>query len=75
MGRRHEALADEIIKHQLVFSLADLEYELDISEVDNSKSVVKKVTEKIKAVILEMERLAQTHNISFSSSATIKDIT
>ena len=51
-------------KHQLVLSLADLEYELDISEVDNNRIVVEKVVEKTKAIILEMEKLIKTHDIS-----------
>ena len=54
----------ENTKHQILLSLADLEYELDISEVDNSKTVVKKVVKKIVVIITEMEKLVQTHNIS-----------
>ena len=52
------------VKKQLVLSLAELEYELDISETDNYDNVVKATAKKIKNTILEMEKLIETHNKS-----------
>ena len=54
----------EKIKQQLVLSLAELEYELDISEKNNSKSAVDAATKNIKTTVFEMERLIETHNKS-----------
>ena len=49
-------------KQLLVLSLAELEYELDISETDNNKSVINRAEKNIKKTILEMEKLINTHN-------------
>ena len=49
-------------KQLLVLSLAELEYELDISEIDNNKSVINRAEKNIKKTILEMEKLINTHN-------------
>ena len=54
----------EKTKQQLVFSLAQLEYELDISDTDNNKNVMSLVAKNIETTILEMEQLIKTHNKS-----------
>ena len=52
----------EKTKQLLVLSLGELEYELDISETDNNKSVINRAKKNIKKTIFEMERLIKTHN-------------
>ena len=52
----------EKTKQLLVLSLGELEYELDISETDNNKSVINRAEKNIKKTIFEMERLIKTHN-------------
>ena len=52
----------EKIKQALILSIADLEYELDISEVDNNISVLDTSIENIKKTVSEMEKLIETHN-------------
>ena len=54
----------EKTKEALVLSLAELEYELDISETNNNKSVISRATNNIKNTIFEMEKLIETHNRS-----------
>ena len=54
----------EKIKQLLVFSLGELEYELDISETDNYKNVITQAEKNIKKTIIEMEKLIETHNKS-----------
>ena len=45
-------------------SLGELEYELDISEIDNNKNVIDKAEKNIKKTINDMEKLIKTHNKS-----------
>tara|TARA_Y100001970_G_scaffold52696_1_gene66686 strand:- start:10477 stop:11817 length:1341 start_codon:yes stop_codon:yes gene_type:complete len=52
----------EKIKQLLVISLGELEYELDISEVDNRDLVIEKSKESIKKVIGDMKKLIKSHN-------------
>ena len=52
------------IKQLLIFSLCELEYELDISETDNNKEVIDRAQENIKKTISEMKKLIKTHNKS-----------
>ena len=52
----------ERIKQQLMLSLAELEYELDISEVNNNEKVLGAATKNINNIIFEMEKLIETHN-------------
>ena len=54
----------EKIKKQLVLSLAELEYELDISEHNNSKNVIRAAKKNINTTVFEMEKLIETHNKS-----------
>ncbi len=52
------------IKNQLVLLLSELEYELDISETDNNKTVVNTAVKNINTTIIEMEKLVKTYNKS-----------
>ena len=54
----------EETKKLLVLSLSELEYELDISEVDNSNLVIKRAQNNIKKTITKMEKLIKTHHKS-----------
>ena len=49
-------------KQQLVLSLAELEYELDVSEKNNNKNIVNRARNNIKTTIFEMEKLIKTHS-------------
>ena len=54
----------EKVRKLLVLSLSELEYELDISETDNNKTVIDKAEKNIKKTIYDMEKLIKTHNKS-----------
>ena len=54
----------ENIKKLLVLSLAELEYELDISETDNNKNVIARAEKNIIKTIFDIEKLIKTHNKS-----------
>ena len=54
----------EEVRKLLVLSLAELEYELDISETNNNKNVINRAERTIKKTILDMENLIKTHNKS-----------
>ena len=54
----------ENIKKLLVLSLGELEYELDISETDNNKTVIDKAEKNIIKTIFDIEKLIKTHNNS-----------
>ena len=54
----------EKTKQQLIKTLAELEYELDVSEKDNNENVAKMTIKNINTAISEMERLIETHNKS-----------
>ena len=51
----------EKIKQSLVFSLSELEYELDISETNNNINVIKEAEKNINNTVFEMEKLIKTH--------------
>ena len=51
----------EKIRQLLVLSLGELEYELDISELDNKKKVIKKAKKNIQKAIKEMRKLIRSH--------------
>ena len=51
-------------KKLLMLSLSELEYELDISETDDKDTVVERAEKNIKNIVLEMEKLVQTHDKS-----------
>ncbi len=54
----------ENIKKLLVLTLGELEYELDISETDNNKSVISAAEKNIKKTVVEIEKLIETHDRS-----------
>ncbi len=60
VGKLSNKLMDA--KKLLVFSLGELEYELDISETDNKEPVVKRAEKNIKKTIMKMEKLIESHD-------------
>ena len=59
-------LSDKLkkIKRELVLTLSELEYELDISETDNSDVVINRSKKNIKKTMVKMEKLIKTHDKS-----------
>lgn len=54
----------EKTRQKLVFSLAALEYELDVSDTDNNELVVAQAVKNINTTINKMQKLIETHNKS-----------
>jgi len=54
----------EKTRQKLVFSLAALEYELDVSDTDNNEIVVAQAIKNINTTINKMQKLIETHNKS-----------
>ena len=59
----------ETIRQLLVLSLGELEYELDISELDNKDAVMKKAEKNIQSTIKKMKKLIK----SYKKSTIIND--
>ena len=59
-GKLSKKLEDT--KKLLILSLGELEYELDISEVDNRDTVLKRAEKNIRKTVVKIEKLIESHD-------------